>query len=92
MKPIQTITNRETTKDISFNVFFEKFKNEFFGTPNTQSNVNEMESYLTYNLFDMYPKLSISLKITINSDNSIYVQFYNDFFVELKRYYPEAIF
>lgn len=92
MKPIQIITNREPTQDISFSVFFDRFKDEFFGTPNTQANVNEMESYLNYNLHDMYPKLSISLKITINSDNSIYVQFYNDFYEELKRYYPEAMF
>jgi len=51
---------------------------------------------IKHQLIDMlkksYPKISINLTVHIQSDNSIYIAHHNNFFENLKKYYPEALF
>jgi len=83
----------ETTNDnISYNTLIDNFANKFIGGISLPKTIPEMENYLYSHLVNMYPLLDISLSVRINDDNSVYISFNNNFYEELKKYYPEALF
>ena len=89
---IPVINSSDRLDTILLSDFLDDFKNKFLFKSNTPIVVNQMSEYLEENLTRMYPKLKINVKVTIKSDNSIYIAFMNDFHNELKRHYPEALF